>query len=400
MLKRLRVKIICITMVIVALMLGIIFCTVYHFTRENLETESIRMMEAMASNPFQLGRPNEMPEEIRLPYFVIQLGAGNEIISVGGGYYDLSDREFLQSAVTEAMACKTRSGVLEDYKLRFMIQPSIMGGRIVFADISSEQAALSSLVKTSILIGAAAMLVFFGAAILFARMAVKPVEKAWEQQRQFVADASHELKTPLTVIITNTELMKSPDYSGEEKSRFLDSIQTMSSQMRGLTESLLTLARVDADIHPSQHERLDFSYLTGQEIMSFEPLFFEKDLLLTSELESSIMLSGRQEELRRLVDILLDNAMKYSSARSEVLVQLRRHGKEALLSVANHGQELSDEDLRNIFKRFYRADKARSMNHSYGLGLPIAEGIVRSHRGKIWSESSGGINRFHVSLPL
>lgn len=400
MLKRLRIKIVCVTMAIVMLMLGVIFGMLYHFTRHNLESESLRMMEAMASAPFQLGRPNELPEEIRLPYFVLQLGDSGEVIAMGGGYYDLSDREFLREVTNAAFESRMRTGVLEDYNLRFMIQPSPQGQKIVFADTSSEQAALGSLVRTSVLIGIASLLVFFGLSLLFARMAVKPVERAWEQQRQFVADASHELKTPLTVILTNTEMMKSTDYSPSEKAGFLDGIHSMSLQMRGLTESLLALARVDAGVRSAEHSALDFSALVNRQVMSFEPLFFEKGLILESRVEEGISLGGCESELGRVVDILLDNASKYSCPASTVILTLKRQGSHALLSVENRGAELSGEELRNIFKRFYRADKARSMNHSYGLGLPIAEGIVRSHRGRIWAESSGGVNRFNVLLPM
>jgi len=399
-LKRLRIKIICVTMAIVTLMLCVIFGLVYHFTRQSLEMESLRMMESMASGPFMPGRPDQFPGELRLPYFVLQLGPDGTMATAGSGYYDLSDEEFLREMASTVLATRQRTGVLEEYSLRFMMVPSPGGQKIVFADTSSEKAALSGLVKTSVLIGLAALLAFFGISMLFARGVVKPVEKAWDQQRRFVADASHELKTPLTVIITNSELMKSPDYSPEEKARFLDSIQSMSAQMRGLTEALLSLARVDAGVQRGEHSALDLSYLAQQEIMSFEPLFFEKGLLLTGEVEEGINLRGSGEQLRQLFGILLDNAMKYSSPRSEVLLQLRRQGSHALLSVANHGEGLSAEELKNIFKRFYRADKARSMNHSYGLGLPIAEGIVRAHGGRIWAESAGGVNRFNVLLPL
>ena len=399
MLKRLRIKIICITMLIVSLMLGVIFGLVFHFTRQNLETESLRMMESVASGPFMPGRPDQFPGELRLPYFVLQLGQNGEINTVGSGYYDLSDEEFLREMASAVLATRQRTGLLEEYSLRFLMVPAPMGQKIVFADTSSEQAALGSLVRTSVLIGAAALLVFFAISLLFARVAVKPVERAWEQQRQFVADASHELKTPLTVIITNTELMKSPDYSPEEKLRFLDGIQSVSAQMRGLTESLLALARVDAGPRRGEHEKLDLSELCQREILSFEPLFFERGLSLSSAIEPGLWVSGSGEELRRLVGILLDNAMKYSEPGT-TLLSLRRQGGHLLLSVENPGEEIKSEDLKNIFKRFYRVDKARSMNHSYGLGLAIAEGIACAHGGRIWAESSGGVNRFSLSLPV
>ena len=113
-----------------------------------------------------------------------------------------------------------------------------------------------------------------------------------------------------------------------------------------------------------------------------------------------LRVNGSESHLRQVVEILLDNAMKYADPESKVWVYLLRQGKDCLLSVANPGPEISKADLRNIFKRFYRVDQARTTSGSYGLGLPIAEGIVKSHKGKIWAESANGINVFHVLLPM
>lgn len=400
MLKRLRIKIVCFTMAIVSIMLCVIFGTVYHFTSKDLESESVSMMQSMAMRPFQLGRPNEAPEEIRLPYFILQIGERGEVMATGGGYYDLSDMEFLDEVIAEAFDADENTGELRDYNLRYVRVTTPQGQRLVFADTSSEQAALNSLIRTSLLIGFASLLVFFGISLLLAHMAVKPVEKAWQQQRRFVADASHELKTPLTVIITSAELMRSPEHSDEEKAQFLDSIQTMSRQMRGLTESLLELARVDAGMKKTEHAELNFSEAMAETLMLFEPLYFEKGLSLSGELEEGIALKGDAGQLKQVAEILLDNAMKYSRPEARVWVRLKKQGGHALFTVSNEGEEISPENLKNIFKRFYRADKARSMNHSYGLGLPIAEGIVNAHRGKIWAESAGGVNSFCVLLPI
>jgi len=135
-------------------------------------------------------------------------------------------------------------------------------------------------------------------------------------------------------------------------------------------------------------------------LLPFEPLFFEKGLELESHLDAGISVNGSESHLRQVVEILLDNAMKYTCPESRVWVYLLRQGKDCLLSVANPGPEISKADLKNIFKRFYRADKARSEGGSYGLGLSIAESIVREHRGKIWAQSVRSINTFFVQLPL
>ena len=258
---------------------------------------------------------------------------------------------------------------------------------------------MRSLTDTCILIGVLGFAVFLGLSFLLARWAVKPVETAWNQQRQFVADASHELKTPLTVILTNAELLQEPEYDEQARSRFVDSIMTMSHQMRGLVESLLELARVDNGGQNMVFSRLNFSELVSDALLPFEPVYFEKGLTLESNVEENLFVRGSQQHLKQVADILLDNASKYAFADSTVRVILRRQGSHCLLSVASAGDTISKEDLKNIFKRFYRMDKARSMNHSYGLGLSIADSIVGKHGGKIWAESADGVNTFFVQLP-
>jgi len=398
-LKRLRIKIVSITMVIVTVMLSGILITVYHFTEQNLREDSLRMMEAMANGPSRPGRPNEGPGQLRLPYFVITLDKSGAIIEASGGYYDLSDRDFLADAAAAALSSGEPSGELDEYGLRYITSMSPAGLKIVFADMSSERAALNNLLRTSLLIGLGGFVIFFGISFLFAHMAVKPVEKAWEQQRQFVADASHELKTPLTVILTCIEILKNPEHSGDEKAQFLESIHSMSLRMRTLTESLLTLARMDAGNGETASERLELSALLQEEVMLFEPVCFERGLSLREDIEKDVFVKGSEAELRRLAGILLDNAVKYSSEGGEIGLSLKKQGSFALLRVENPGEAISPENLKNIFKRFYRLDRARS-GGSYGLGLSIAESIVNSHRGKIWAESSGGLNKFNVMIPI
>ena len=272
------------------------------------------------------------------------------------------------------------------------------GEAMVFVDISSEIATMENLVKTCVFIGIISFSVFLGLSFWLARWAVKPVETAWNQQRQFVADASHELKTPLTVIMTNAELLQSPEYTDADRRRFSDSILTMSHQMRGLVESLLELARVDNGAAKMVFSEFDFSEQVSDGLLPFEPVYFEKELLLESEIEEGLKVKGSQAHLRQVLDILLDNAAKYASPQGTVTVKLKRQGSHCLLSVANPGEQISKEDLKNIFKRFYRIDKVRSMNHSYGLGLSIADSIVKEHGGRIWAESAEGINTFFVQL--
>ena len=399
MLRRLRLKFICINMLIVLAVLLVMFGLVYQITQQDLEAESIRMMRAVAAEPFRLGRPGEQPEEVRLPYFVLRLGENGEIAPTGG-FYDLSDDAFLQELLDAARGTGEDVGVLREYGFRFCFGSGPWGDNIVFADMSSEQSTLNGLVHTCGIIGGVSLLAFLFISIFLARWAVRPVEKAWDQQRQFVADASHELKTPLTVILTNAEMMQDPACSGEARGRCAESILTMSRQMRGLVESLLELARVDNGAVRTAVAQVDLSRLVSDAALPFEPLFFEKDLPLDCQVESGIVVKGSESHLRQVVEILLDNALKYSNPPGQVLLKLNRQGKHCRLSAANPGPAISAADLKNIFKRFYRIDKARRMDHSYGLGLAIADRIVQEHRGRIWAESGDGINTFWVELPI
>lgn len=401
MLKRLRIQFVAVIMVIVTAMLLLIFGILYHFTAENMKNESISMMQSIATHPLQLGRPDDSSGNVRLPYFMLQIGNRGELITTGGGYYDLSDEAFLKNLIHAAFEAKEQTGIIEEYNLRFCRVVTPAGQSLVFADITSERSTLRNLAENCLMIGALCFLAFLGVSILLAGWMVKPVERAWRQQRQFVADASHELKTPLTVIMANAELLQSPDYDSESKCQFSDSILTMSRQMRDLVERLLDLARTDNGQGKLAFSPLDLSDLAEKALLPFEPVFFEKGLRLSSQIQRGITVSGSGQQLRQVLDILLDNARKYTAARGDVVLRLERiHKHHCRLTVSTAGEGLSDADLKNIFKRFYRVDKARSRDGSFGLGLPIAESIVQAHHGRIWAESQNGVNTFFVELPI
>lgn len=400
MIRQLRVKFMCINMTIVTVMLCVIFATVFHFTRANLERDSLRMMQAVALDPMRLGRLDEPPREVRLPYFTLQIGKNGELVAAGGGYYDLSDEEFLRELIREVEAADSQTGVLSDWRLRFFRAELPDVHCIVFADISSELSTMDNLVRNCLLIGFVSFLVFLLISCLLAKWAVKPVERAWLQQRQFVADASHELKTPLTVILTSAELLRAPDCEESFRLRLLEHILIMSRQMRELVESLLILARVDNGIPPKTFTRVDFSETVASALLPFEPLMFEKGLKLDCRIEKEISVLGSDSHLKRAVEILLDNAWKYGRAGSKVTVCLKKtKRRHCLFSVSSEGDPISQENLRNIFKRFYRIDEARG-GEGFGLGLSIAEQTVREHGGKIWAQSEGGVNTFFILLSV
>lgn len=439
MIRKLRIRFVSIMMLIVCTMLIIIFGLVVHMTHSRIREDGFRMMENAVYAPMGTlsdRNPKRKDENkqmnILLPFFRVLIDADGKIVDMDGGYYDLTQEgseAVLEELVSAATAGTEKIGDLHDYNLRYYrtnakkwfnkkapdgnpvpetalsdeATPSSAEGQIiVFADISSEIATMRNLYRTCVIIGLGSLASFLVISIFFARWAVRPVEEAWAQQRQFVSDASHELKTPLTVILTDAEMLKSPRFDEAHKTQFVDNILTMSNQMRGLVESLLQLARVDnGAIQKMPLQHIDLSGLVSDELLTFDALFFEKGLTLTEDIADGITVHGSAQHLKQVVEILLDNAQKYSEPHGTVRVTLQKSGAHhCLLSVADPGDTISPEDLKKIFQRFYRIDEARAMNHSYGLGLAIAENIVKNHKGRIWAESAEGINTFRVELPM
>lgn len=390
MLRKLRLKFVVVNMAIVVGMLLAIFALVYSSTAAQLDTMADNALMTLARDGGQ---------DVQLPYFTLQINLFGKVTVSGSSHLDLTDTELMEQLIETVFKSPNREGYLEAYALRYA-HVSLMGTeKIIFVDVSGQQASLRALVESGILIGTAAVLVFLLISWLLAVWAVKPVAVAWKKQQQFVSDASHELKTPLTVIMSNAELLSDESFDEEKKAQFVGNIQGASEQMRDLTEGLLELARADNGQVKKHFERLSMSELVTDAVMNYEAVFFERGLQLQSAVEEGIFLTGSQQYLQQVADVLLDNACKYSET-GIVDVRLMRSGRgSCLLTVANPGTPIPRDQHDKIFERFYRVDAARADEGSFGLGLAIAKAAVQEHKGKIWSESNESGNCFFVQLP-
>ena len=399
MIKRLRLKFIVINMGIATILLSAILGLVFYFTSANLETESIRMMERIASQPFQMNAPGELGEDVRLPFFTLQLGPHGELLDASGGYYDLSDDAFLGGLAQAAAASPRRLGVLEEYNLRYYRSDAPMSRFLVFADISSERATLDGLRRTCLLIGGLSFLAFLWVSVLLSKWAVRPVERAWQQQRQFLSDASHELKTPLTVILSNAELLEAAPLE-DRPARWADNIRSEAGQMKSLVEEMLTLARADNAVPTAVMGEVSLSDLATDCVLAFEPVAFEAGKPLESDITPDVTVTGDADKLRQLIGVLLDNAIKYGQAGGTISLTLRRTDRQARLLVSNPGDPIPPDQLGRLFERFYRADASRGEQSGFGLGLPIAASIATEHKGTLKAESDQASTRFLFSMPL
>lgn len=401
MLRKLRVKFILITMVVVTVLLCTVFTTVYHSTKTDLENKSSELLQRIAEDPIQAGKPGPSGKDTQIPYFTLELGKRGEVLTASGVYYNLSDETFI-SQVTEAVSkAGGKTGVLSELNLRFRKTVQLGKQFFVFVDTSNEQAMLGSLLTRSVLIGLLCWLVLLGISILLARWAVRPVEIAWQQQRQFVSDASHELKTPLTVIMTNAEMLQNTDNSEDDNAFLSGNILAMSKQMQTLLEQMLELARSDNMHSRAEFSRVDLSSLAEDTVLLFEPVFFDRGMTLSYHIQPGMTVDGNTQQLQQMLEVFLDNAQKYAIPGGQTTVTLAKHARsKCILKVSNQGPPIPAEHLRNLFKRFYRADQARTRNGSFGLGLSIAQAIAQQHNAKIWAESLNGINSFFVEMSI
>ncbi len=229
-----------------------------------------------------------------------------------------------------------------------------------------------------------------------------PIEEAYDNQRRFVQDSSHELKTPVAAIKTNLELLTShPDESVASQMEWLGNIEAETAHMQHLTTRLLTLVRADSDVPSRERKRFSLSDTVQSCILPMEAVMFEKNLQFSSSVAEEVTMLGDREDVRRLVHILLENAIQYTPVGGAVKLQLRADRRKANLRVENTGAGIAPRDLPHIFERFYRGDDARQREtNNYGLGLSIAQAIVQQHKGQIQAVSTlGESTTFTVVLP-
>lgn len=311
----------------------------------------------------------------------------------------------LLKANAQVLASNVNHGELSDVGLFFEKRDTSNGTLIAYAD-TSVVSGWQQLAFNLMLVGVAVLVAFFLINLFFSWWALKPVDRAWRQQTQFVADASHELKTPLTVILANMAILRShPDSTVTEQSQWVESTQTEAERMQVLVNDMLEMARPEnaaAAAAEATFEEIDFSDVVESEVLQFESVAFDRGVMLESQLEPEITLEGDAPRLQRMVSTLIDNACKYANDGGQVDVKLSAEAGEIQLSVHNTGPEIPEDDLPYVFDRFYRADKARTSGAGgFGLGLAIAREIAREHGGDIVATSSADEGTtFTVTLPI
>ncbi|AOY76501.1 sensor histidine kinase [Clostridium formicaceticum] len=420
MFQQLRNKFLILNLVIISIMMILAFSSIYFITHNNvyrniqMELHRISEFNRKANDKppqgprnFDGGRvssdfdPGEPPPEPSVSFVLI---TDNEGTLLDTSSIFTMEETFYEAAKNAALSQSSNTGSLklEGKYWRFVVKPHFDDYKIVFLDITPQQDFLANLIYTFFIVGCIMLVVIFFISRFFANKSIQPIKKAFEQQKQFIADASHELKTPLAVITTNLDVLLS---SGEEdvknQSKWLHYIKSEAERMTSLIKDLLYLTQVDYSDIKLVFTDFNLSEAVENIILTMEAVVFENNISLDYSIEPNLFTHGNCEQLQQVVMILLDNAIKYTDSKRMINISLKRHYNTLHLSVTNSCEGIPQEYMNKIFHRFYRIDKSRSRKSGgHGLGLAIAKTILQQHGGKIYAKSSlNESTTFIVELP-
>ena len=398
MLARLRREFIAITMLLVGLVLIGVLGMIFVSNAATLRSVTSRILDrALEGNitSAQIGdTTGEQSAEIMLAV-VVELSPDGTPIDLGDSVLAIP-QDTLDDVVSEIMAAGSDEGECASYPISWKRARMPWGWRVALVDTYSRDAALRTQALNQIVIFVVSMGALFVVSYLLSGWALRPVARAWEQQRRFVSDASHELKTPLAVILANVQILERESGVDESAQHWVASTREEATHMKQLVDDLLTLARADeSNDAPSPAdaravEEVDLTDLVSGCCLEFDAVAFERGCKIQTSLLPQVRAQVRPEDYRRVVRTLLDNATKYAREGTTVRVALGREGKRSRLAVGNCGETISPEELEHLFDRFYRTDRARERTGEggFGLGLAIAKSLVESAGGTIRATST------------
>lgn len=376
---------------IFVLMILIIYNVILYINEFNGLKESVDTIESITSRPFyQTGFYDKELMFMDLDVYVIRFDSDMNITSV----YNYSDDDLTSEDIVNITKQYNKSySRLEQINLFSAKYVLLMNPRneLIIINIEDINAKLVLSAQVSILIFVLIELLTVYIVKMLTNWLIRPVEEAFLKQKQFIFDASHELKTPLSVIMTSAEcLSKNP-----KETKWLDNIQSETERMNKLVLDLLNLAKYDNSYENRVLSVIDLSKLVEKSVLTFESLIYDKGLNLKYHIDQDVNFKCVDSEIKQLIEILVDNAIKHAYDKSTITINLVMKKDEISLVVKNRGDKIPKEEQYKIFERFYRSDNSRNRNENrFGLGLAIAKNIVLSHNGKIYVECKNGYTSF------
>ncbi len=300
-----------------------------------------------------------------------------------------SDAEEVRAAAAAVLDEEADFGRLRTYGMLYCREETPRGVRIA---LTADSYLYSRLVRNSLMllaVYAVSMGLVWLISVRLSRLAAKPMEEAIELERQFVADISHDLKTPVTVVLANNSILRdAPDMSAEDRAQWIDSTEDAARNMMGLVDQMLTLSSLESVGMTAAKQPVSLSSAAEKAVLQLESLAFERCVTVGSEIEENVVIRGSRDYAERLCSDLLENALKYEPSGGQIRFSLKKERRSAVLRVENRGSVIAEEDLPHIFERFYRGDKARDTSRGHGLGLSIIKQLAELMDGEISVVSS------------
>lgn len=389
MIRKLRIQITLLFAASAAIFIILFLYSTYNTTRKQLKEDCYSDMSYIISDI-------SSASESTYPIAVVTVNYTGKMSLILNHMFT-SDKEQVLAYAADVLKSDSSSGTIGS-NIRY-IRKSLgySNIRIALVDYTSEIEILATQRRNYLVNGATFIIVFLFLGILVSYLITIPIEKAMIAQKQFIANASHELKTPLTVILSNLDMIDRTSLGDKDRSR-MENISSEAARMRELIGDMLQIARYDSSLLPVTHTKVDLSYVIQCGVATYEPMAFDKGLTITSDISDGVHVTGNEQRLGQLIEIFLDNALKYCQAGGCIHVTLTSSMRSAQLQVTSQGTPIAKQDLDKIFSNFYRSDSTMSSAEGNGLGLAIARKIVEDIDGRIWAESDDntGTNSFYV----
>lgn len=331
-------------------------------------------------------------------YFVVREDVFGQIRTVDTSHISSVSSEEAMQYVDKVCHLKSGTGNLGRFK--YMVMPTVgnLGKTYLFLDVTKQISSVWQVMFLSFGVGVLCWISMLFLTILLSKKAIKPIAVNMERQKQFVTDAGHEIKTPLAIIMANTDALEL--HYGENK--YSKNIRSQIFRLKDLTQDMLSLAKMEENAENGIKESFSITALVEEGLNQFEESILAKDIILYKNIQSNLIINSNREKIQRLFSVLLDNATKYTPSNGRIEVYLFRENKHINYIVSNTTEHLDKLDTQKIFDRFYRANDARNQKSGgYGIGLSVAKAIIQSLKGSIIvQKQSENKLTFVVKLPL
>lgn len=395
MFDKLKIKFIVINMSLLTSVFIAIFSTIFYITYSNVNNQVKIDLDFLVNN-------RKLPPHVI--YVITELDKENKIDNIVKSFDTEINTDSFQEVIYDILNKNKSYDIvnIDDSPYSYLIHKSEFGTKIAFIDRTNIQNLLIELFKSFFIIISLSLILLLLISIYFTNKSIEPIKEAFDKQKEFITNASHELKTPLTIIKTNLSLILSnKNDTINNQIKWINYINDQTNRMSTLINEMLTLSKLDIDENKIILEKINISNIIESMLLMFDAIIYENNITLETNISKDLFINGNKENIKKLFSILMDNAIKYTNKNGKINVYLYSKKNKIILIVENTGYGIPKESIDKIFERFYRVDDSRHIETGgYGVGLSIANAIVKQHSGNIFANSElNKTTSFIVELP-